>query len=802
MAQIKLNSLTFFYPNASSPALDNVSISVQPGEFLVLCGASGSGKSTLLRMLKPALTPHGTINGQIFFEGRKFSDISVEQQAADIGFVMQSIENQIVTDKVWHELAFGLESLGVSTSVIRRRVAEIASFFGISDWFHKNVSMLSGGQKQLLSLASVMVMQPKVLLLDEPTSQLDPIAADEFMQMLAKINRELGVTIILAEHRLEDIMPLASHIALMEGGRLLLLENVHHFCENARINSKLFPFLPTPAKVWTSLCADLPCPLNISEGRVFLDEYMQTVSAKSIPPKSYHSRTTAVLIAKDISFCYEKNLPFVVNGLHLTLYEGECYALLGGNGSGKSTALRLLCGLCKPNMGRIRTSEKSEKIVMLPQNPKGLFMKSSVREDLEDVCRFQKMTTDESAANISEIIDICKLNELLDRHPFDLSGGEQQRLGLAKVLLTQPEILLLDEPTKGMDAEFKAIFAQILKSLQEDGMTILLVSHDVEFCAMYADRVGLFFDGNIVCEDTPDKFFSGNRFYTTSAARMARELIPDAITTEDILTAFRKEMPASSDMVNILPGLKHSPKSDILPIPKKEKCKLPKRTVLACVMILFMIPLTLFWGIHVGSRHYNLISIAVLLECMTPFFLIFEGRKPKARELVVIAVLSALGVAGRAAFFMLPQFKPVLALVIIAGASLGAECGFLVGAVTMLASNVLFSQGPWTPFQMFAMGIIGFLAGILFQKGMLPNRRIPLCLFSAVSVIIIYGGIMNAAALTWSNSILNVQSLLTCYAAGFPMDCIHAAGVVLFLFLLAEPMMEKLNRVKVKYGLL
>lgn len=798
MAQIELKHLTFSYPDAEKSVLSDISLTVQSGEFLVLCGASGSGKSTLLRMLKTALAPHGSISGEIIFNGEKLADIAAERQTAEIGFVMQSPDNQIVTDKVWHELAFGLESLGSPTAEIRRRVAEMSAFFGISDWFHKDVSELSGGQKQLLCLASVMVMQPEILLLDEPTSQLDPIAADEFMQSLAKINKELGVTVILAEHRLEDAIPLADRIVLMDEGRILVQEDVRKFCESGRTNHYIMPFLPTPALIWASLDSPLTCPLNVAEGRTFLHTFMHENEVHPVPPKEYFDGAETVLSAKDVSFRYGKNLPLVVDGLNISLRKGELYSLLGGNGSGKSTTLRLICGLEKPIVGRIKTTAK---ISMLPQNPRGLFVKSSVREDLEDVCRFQKMDKSLAAARIAEIIQLCRLETLLDRHPFDLSGGEQQRLGLAKLLLTSPDVLLLDEPTKGMDSGFKAVFAQILKSLQSQGITILLVSHDVEFCAMHADRVGLFFDGNIICEDTPDKFFSRNRFYTTAAARMSQGLIPNAITAEDIISALGGRIQNIPD----IPPFR--PTGDILVKPSEKKIsrqknRLPKRTILACVMILLMIPLTLWYGVQSGSRHYNLISAAVLIECMAPFFLIFEGRKPKARELVLIAVLSALGVAGRAAFFMLPQFKPVLALVIISGAALGAESGFLVGAFTMLTSNILFSQGPWTPFQMFAMGIVGFLTGLLFRKNHPAKRKIPLCIFGAVSAIVIYGGIINPASLTWGNSVINLKSLLACYATGFPMDCIHAAATVLFLYLLAEPMTEKLNRVKSKYGLL
>lgn len=877
MAQFEIKKFSFCYPDIAVSALDNINISVDSGEFIMLCGASGSGKSTLLKMLKPTLTPHGSMQGEIIFEDQPIGSLSLEEQTSNIGFVMQSVENQIVTDKVWHELAFGLESLGVSTPVIRRRVAEMTAFFGISDWFHKNVSELSGGQKQLLNLASIMVMQPKVLLLDEPTSQLDPIAATEFLNMLSKINRELGVTIILAEHRLEEALPLADKIAVMDRGQIICYERTNQFCDKVRDkDDKLWKFLPTPSRIWLGLDTQLPCPLTVMEGRGFLEEYLKTTELQPIEAKEYVMNIETVLEAKEVSFRYEKNLPFVVNSLNLKIGRGEWYSLIGGNGAGKTTTLKLLCGLNKATIGTIKTDGK---VTLLPQNPKGLFVKKTVREDLMDVCKFRKMSAEKTAEELSRVVSICQLSELLDRHPFDLSGGEQQRLGLAKVLLTEPDILLLDEPTKGMDAEFKMIFAGVLKALQNTGITIVMVSHDIEFCAMYSDRVGMFFDGAVVCEDTPDKFFSDNRFYTTSAARVSKNLIPNAITVEDILSALNGRIPEPPKIPKIR-GYKKPTENDKpvnkrkLPLWRKifagifgilsalvmiyaikftnltaavtadgltetgekqivlygcfavfvllfglflgkgktlqteiqtprEQRKLTKRTVVACVLIILLIPLTLFIGVfYLGDRQYGVISIAVLIECMLPFFMVFEGRKPKARELVIISVLSALGVAGRSVFFMLPQFKPVLALTIISGVAFGGESGFLVGAVTMLASNVMFSQGPWTPFQMFAMGIIGFLSGVLFKKGFLRKTTSSLCVFGVISAIVVYGGIMNPSTLSWGNGTVNMQTLLACYVTGFPMDCVHAIGTGLFLFILAEPMLEKLDRVKLKYGLL
>ena len=609
MQTFTITDLSFTYPTESVPALQNVSLSIEAGSFTVLCGRSGCGKSTLLRQLKPILQPHGTQTGTILFGGKSLSSLSQREQSARIGFVLQNLDAQLVTDKVWHELAFGLESLGLSTPVIRRRVAEIASFFGIQNWFYKPVCELSGGQKQLVNLASVMALEPSVL--------------------------------------------------------------------------------------------------------------------------------------------------------------------------------------------------------------------------------------------------------------------------------------LLDEPTKGLDAEFKRVFARIIKRLCARGVCVIMVSHDAEFCASYASRCAMFFDGAIVAEGTPREFFSSGSFYTTSASRMARGLLPGAITPEDVIAACGGEVPPEPDLpadgddaaeIQAQEEVREQAKTYLLPsqtapLPLWRKplgalgglgaliclwrilsisdlselltqggltslagdtfrlylamlaCllvlavsfsraapqpvhsslggrPLSGRTKLASVLSLLLVPLTIFIGIvYFGKKSYGVVSILVLLECMAPFALIFEGRKPKARELVLIAVLCALAVAGRAALFMLPGFKPVAALVILSGVAFGGETGFLVGAMSMLTSNVLFGQGPWTPFQMFAMGLIGFLAGVSFQKGLLRAGRAPLAIFGAVSVALVYGGIMNPASAILYQPNLSLSVLKAYYLTGFPFDLVHAAATALFLWFGAEPMLEKLERVKRKYGL-
>ncbi len=794
---LSLRDLTFTYPVESVPALVGVVLEAYPGEFLVLCGPSGCGKSTLLRHLKTVLTPHGTGAGEVLFQGRPLAEYDRRAQAERIGFVLQSPDNQLVTDKVWHELAFGLESLGCDTPTIRRRVAEMASFFGIQGWFYKDVAQLSGGQKQLLNLASVMVMQPEVLILDEPTAQLDPIAASDFLAALGKLNRELGTTVILTEHRLEEAFALATQAAVMERGRILAVGAPREVGLALRDQGHpMFLAMPAPMRIWAAVPeAGETCPVTVREGRDWLADYAQTHPLGPVPSEesALGCDGEPALTAEGLWFRYEQDAPEVVKGLAITVNRGEILALLGGNGTGKTTALKLMAGLLKPQRGKVQALGS---VRLLPQDPQALFVKKTLKEDLIEHCKGLEF------GRLKEIIKLCRLEDLLDRHPFDLSGGEQQRAALAKILLTSPDILLLDEPTKGLDADFKREFAQILHQLTARGATVVLVSHDIEFCARYANRCALFFDGGVVNDAPTRAFFSGNSFYTTAANRMARELLPQAVTARDVIAACAGECPEAPPASPTSPAARTAkpPKGPAAKRPKRRS--IPKRALWSVVFFLLLIPLTLFLGQrYLDSRKYYIIALLILLECMVPFFLVFEKRRPQARELVLIAVLCAIGVAGRAAFFMLPECKPVTALVVVTGATLGGETGFLVGSMTMLLSNMLLSQGPWTPWQMFAMGLIGFLAGVIFRKGALGRSRWAMAVFGAVAALVIYGGIMNfQSALTWSCD-WNLGILLSYVAAGLPMDLVHAGSTFVFLVLGGEVMLEKLERVKLKYGL-
>lgn len=563
MALLEVKNLSFTYPRQPKdttepkPALSDVSLEIRKGEFMVLCGASGCGKSTLLRLLKRELAPEGEKSGEIIFCGKEQSTLSEREAACEIGYVLQNPENQIVTDKVWHELAFGLENMGVPTPVIRRRVAEMACFFGIDDWFRKKTTELSGGQKQLLNLASILSMQPKLLILDEPTSQLDPIAASDFIHTLSKINKELGLTILLTEHRLEEVFPLADRVAVMDQGKLLFVESPRqagHELKKFDPNHRMLLGLPSAVRIYQGLDAeDVTCPLTVRDGRNFIEEnYNNTITRLEREPEKKEEKDRPIAMRmKDICFRYEKEEPDVLDHVALTLYEGEVVSLLGGNGAGKTTLLSVISGTNRPYYGKIEVFGKRlqkyrgkelyiRKLASLPQNPQTVFLKMTVREDYEELAKVLGCKKSELEDKIQAVAQQLEITHLLDRHPYDLSGGEQQRAAIGKVLLLEPRLLLLDEPTKGIDAWSKRQLGNLLKDLRRQGITVLMVTHDVEFAAEVSDRCGLFFDHEITSVDTPEEFFCNNNYYTTAANRISRQQYENAITCEEVIELCRQ----------------------------------------------------------------------------------------------------------------------------------------------------------------------------------------------------------------------------------------------------------------------
>ena len=537
MESIAVQGLSFTYPGAAAPTLRDVGFQIEAGDFVVLIGATGSGKSTLMRLIKRELAPLGERSGEIRLNGKLLEDLQDAESACRIGYVMQRPEQQLVTDRVWHELAFALENMGLPQAVIRRRVAEMASYFGISDWFERDVHSLSGGQKQLLNLAAVMAAQPEVLLLDEPTAQLDPIAASDFLNTVKKLNQEMGITVLLIEHRLEEALPMADRVLVLEDGALTLNLPPNEACEQLRGHAALLDAMPGAVRLFHAAGANGPCPITVREGRRFLRENyrneIRTLRAGPAPRSA-----DCALEFRDVYFRYGRELPDVLRGLSFDVRAGEIFCLLGANGSGKSTALKLAAGLGRPYSGGIRVFGKKLRdyrgqalyrdcLAMLPQDAQTVFLKSTVRDELR-----------ESGADLASLP--YSLEHLMDRHPSDLSGGEQQLVALAKVLAGRPRLLLLDEPTKGIDAHTRRAVLEILHRLKADGVALLIVTHDVEFAAQCADRCALFFRGEIVSSDAPARFFDENSFYTTAANRICRGWYDGVATVEDAAQLCRR----------------------------------------------------------------------------------------------------------------------------------------------------------------------------------------------------------------------------------------------------------------------
>lgn len=893
MSLYEIKGLTFAYPDIISerddiyldPCLNDINITIEQGEFVVVAGGSGSGKTTLLRQLKPVLTPRGKREGAITFAGQELSQMDEKMQTQKIGFVMQDVDAQLVTDKVWHELAFGLESLGLPTEMIRKRVAEMCSFFGLNSIFHKKVNELSGGQKQLVNLASVLALSPDVVILDEPASQLDPMAARDFFRCLERINRELGITIIITEHRLEELWAMCDRFILLDHGMVLydgtIQEGVHTLYETVPSIE-----LPAACRIALGLQEKEQVPVTVTDGRNWLVRYdLEHEQCGEVTTRMYKGEHKIIEI-KDVFFRYDRMEHDVLHGLNLSVYEGEILAINGSNGCGKSTLLSLIAGAGIPYRGRIRI-EKGKKVGLLPQDPKLLFTASTVRGELGIEKNSNGAVEQDKTGQSSRyrIAELCGLTKLLERHPYDLSGGEQQRLGLARVLIGMPDVILMDEPTKGMDAEFKQTFAEILRKLQMQGCTIVIVSHDIEFCAQTADQVCLIFDGETAVVNGVTEYFTGNEFYTTAAARIARGVVDHAVTVEDILLAYGKKTEKNtgkhkqsgvksgqiedkqhkntvsdrgsfgcklglvvttvvmaacfiitirqSDLTRLIDDgrvtsegivyigiyvifilaiglfirlLRPMAKAQDREIERRKRYHISRKNMIVTVVCILAAAATIWMGKAVLSdRKYYFISFLVLIEMMIPFGVAFETRKVSARDLVTVAVLCALAAVGRTAFFMMPNFNPVIAIVIISGVAFGCETGYITGAVTMLVSNMVFGQGPWTPWQMFSMGLVGFAAGLVFNNSKIRGEqltRLSLCVFGGFCCIIIYGGIMNPASVIMWQPAVNLQMILAAYVTGFPFDVVQGFATVLFLWLMACPFLEKLDRIKIKYGVL
>ena len=548
MEILSIKDLTFSYPNKENFALQNVNLSINSGDFVVVCGQSGSGKTTLLRMLKKEIAPHGEKQGAVYYKGEDVEKLDDKISAQKIGFVFQKPDQQIVTDKVWHELAFGLESLGYDSDYIRLRVGEMANYFGITSLFRKKTTELSGGQKQLMNLASVMAMSPDVIILDEPTSQLDPITANDFITTLKKINDELGLTVIIIEHRLQEVFPIADKVAVMEDGKVICYDTPRNVCEKLS-NHPMSQGFPSAVRIWQKSGSKGECPLTVKEGRNFIN---LNFSERKLPLRNTIPNTEDIITLKDVFFRYEKGGNDILSGTNLSIKKGEHFCILGGNGSGKTTTLKILAGLLKPYRGKViidnnKMTKKTTAdfnrlgVAMLPQNPESVFLKSRVIDDYAELCKIKGIEKSDYEDKINSVAEKLGIKDLLENHPYDLSGGEIQKCALGKVLISEPKILLLDEPTKGVDAYSKLSLSQILQEIKSDGVTIITVTHDVEFASIVADRCGLFFDGEVLSSLVPQEFFSKNNFYTTASSRISRDKFANAVTVDDVVSLIKEE---------------------------------------------------------------------------------------------------------------------------------------------------------------------------------------------------------------------------------------------------------------------
>lgn len=548
MEILSIKDLTFSYPNKENFALQNVNLSINSGDFVVVCGQSGSGKTTLLRMLKKEIAPHGEKQGAVYYKGKDVEKLDDKISAQKIGFVFQKPDQQIVTDKVWHELAFGLESLGYDSDYIRLRVGEMANYFGITSLFRKKTTELSGGQKQLMNLASVMAMSPDVIILDEPTSQLDPITANDFITTLKKINDELGLTVIIIEHRLQEVFPIADKVAVMEDGKMICYDTPRNVCEKLS-NHPMSQGFPSAVRIWQKSGSKGECPLTVKEGRNFIN---LNFSERKLPLRNTIPNTEDIITLKDVFFRYEKGGNDILSGTNLSIKKGEHFCILGGNGSGKTTTLKILAGLLKPYRGKViidnnKMTKKTTAdfnrlgVAMLPQNPESVFLKSRVIDDYTELCKIKGIEKSNYEEKINSVAEKLGIKDLLENHPYDLSGGEIQKCALGKVLISEPKILLLDEPTKGVDAYSKLSLSKILQEIKSDGVTIITVTHDVEFASIVADRCGLFFDGEVLSSLVPQEFFSKNNFYTTASSRISRDKFANAVTVDDVVSLIKEE---------------------------------------------------------------------------------------------------------------------------------------------------------------------------------------------------------------------------------------------------------------------
>ena len=546
---IKVVDFNFEYSLAKHKSLSDINLNVNSGDFITIAGDSGSGKTTLLRQMKPELWPVGKRTGEIYFEGQPISKLPKRESAQSIGMVFQNPDDQLVMDNVIQELAFSLENINVPTDVIQQRIAELVSFLGLQDILYENVQNLSGGRKQLVNLAAVLILRPKLLILDEPTAQLDPIATKEFISLLSRVHDELGIAIVMSEHILDDVLPLSNKLWILEHGELKAEGSVAEVLKSISKDSHLKSFIPDVPYLF--LQEDLPnklqltdLPLTVAQGREVLQANHVKLNG-NLQVRADESQQPVVAKLSHLAFEYDKNGNYILNDLNLTVHKQDWLAIIGKNGTGKTTLLKSIMGLLSLRRGRVQLLGKKlsywlkntdrfyKEVSYLSQNPSDYFSYDTVREEFVERAKQLKIDNPESAAE--SMLKKLTIENIADRNPYDASGGEQQLIALGILLFSNPKLLFMDEPTKGLDPIRRQELGNILEKLQiEQELTVVMVSHDMNFSAQFATQCALLFDGKLVAQAEPHQFFADNFFYTTTVNRMLRYQLPKVIQRGEV----------------------------------------------------------------------------------------------------------------------------------------------------------------------------------------------------------------------------------------------------------------------------
>lgn len=529
MALLTAKDLTFTYPNAKAPVLQEVSFEIPENAFVWLYGASGCGKTTLLRLLKKTIAPNGNRKGKILYNGKLQEELPVETDVREIAYTAQNPNTQQVSEYVKNELSFLPENLGMPAQAIQLQIAETVGFFGISDLYDRKISTLSGGEKQLVNLAAACMGHARLLLLDEPFAMLDAVGAQRFLQALVRLHTQLGVTVLLSEHNMQPVLPYLTQVLALEGGTLRSFSTADAFLQ-------AYPCAVPSTEVAARLGLSLSPPPK-TEAQLRQRLQASALSFETILPDPVPVQKNAVLSLKNASFRYTRDGKDVLRGLQLEVYRGSILTVFGANGSGKSTLLRLLSGVKAPYSGK-RKAAAGIRIASVPQNPQVCFSFPTVAQICmaaaeppapKALWRQLNAAPSETPAVSDEVLQIAAalgVDSLLSQNAFDLSAGQQQRVALAHALLQNPDVVLLDEPTKGLDKSGKADLIRILQKLAAAGKAIVLVTHDLDFAAACADRCALLFDGQIVFSGSRRAYFARDTLYTSSVARMFAAVPP------------------------------------------------------------------------------------------------------------------------------------------------------------------------------------------------------------------------------------------------------------------------------------